>query len=121
MKNLIHMIITAAILVFIYYVTHGQLDLNVLLFIAIIMLILIVSSVLATKMHPQHAEKLGLIISFSIIVLFGPCFAVYGALGDLAEPLTSEVFMRCILMFSIAPIIWLAAVILSYRHYFIQH
>ncbi|MBW8351583.1 hypothetical protein K0H71_19385 [Bacillus sp. IITD106] len=115
MKNLLMLIVTASILFGTVFLSNGFISQNAFLFVGIILLIMLISVLIVSKLYPEHKTKLCISICGFILILFVPCFA---ALTDLNEPLEGAAFNQFLSMFILIPILFIGATILAYRRYF---
>ncbi|MBS4201742.1 hypothetical protein KHA93_19240 [Bacillus sp. FJAT-49732] len=116
MRNLLMVIVTAGILFGTVFLRNGQISQNAIIFVGIIVLIMLIYVLIASKLYPVHSTMFCISICGFSLLLFVPCLV---ALTELKEPLESATFIQFLLTFIIAPIIYIGSVILAYRRYFI--
>lgn len=114
MKNLFLFIVTAIILLSTaYYAQKGVLSQNALLFVGIVLVVTLIAVLIVSMKYANHSSMLGLAICGFILVLHVPVFYTLEKLAEVTD------VMHFVITLSIASIIWVGTVILSYRHYFI--
>ncbi|MCR2822284.1 hypothetical protein [Lederbergia panacisoli] len=116
MKNVLMLIVTACLLFGTVFLTNGTISQNAVLFVGVILVIMLTSVLIVSKLYPNHKTKICLSICAFILLLFVSCLA---ALTDLKEPLENAAFRQFLLMFILIPIIFIGSVVLAYRRYFI--
>lgn len=120
MKNLVNLlmfIISAFILSGTVFLVNGSLPQNALLLVGIILLIMLLAILTTSKLYPNHQIRLCFGICGIILILFTPCLTT---LNNLQAPLDSTRFIHFLEIFILIPILFIGAVILGYRHYFIR-
>lgn len=114
MKNLFLLIVTAIIILStVYYSQKGVLSKNALLFVGIVLVVTLIAVLIVSIKYADHSSILGIAICGFILALHVPVFYTLEKLAEVTD------VMHYVITLSIASIIWVGTVILSYRHYFI--